>query len=123
MKKLIVTLGIFLSAIICVQAQDANIGKQADNLTTKITNACHLSPDQQTKIKPFVMQFLQARNQDKQKYANDQGGLKNAIKADRMQFKSNLQTVLTPEQMTELKNYFKQQREMRKKQPAPAGNE
>lgn len=124
MKKLIVTLGIFLSAVLGVQAQQANVSveKQVTHLTGKITDACHLTADQTTKIKPFVQQFVEARKADKDKYANDQNGMKSAMKTNRMQLENNLKTVLSADQMTALHNYWKEQRKERKA-PMPAGQQ
>lgn len=125
MKKLVVTLGIFLSAVLCVQAQQAQnvpAEKQTAHLTGKISDACHLTTDQTSKIKPFVQQFVEARNEDKDKYQNDKNAMRSAMKTNRTQLENNLKTVLSADQMTELHNYWKEQRKERKA-PTPAGQQ
>jgi len=125
MKKLVTTLSIFLLGAMCIQAQqapNAYIENQATKLTNKIASVGNLSKDQATKIRPFVEQFVEAKNEDTRTYANDQQGFKTAMKTERQEFKSNLQTVLSPEQMTQLTKYYKAHRKAQNgtQTPAPA---
>ena len=120
MKKLILTLGIFLSGIVCLQAQEAQGGnqdKQVANITSKLTTACHLTSDQVTKIQPFVKQFVQTRNDNKEKLSSNKEALKTANKANRQQLAANLKTILSADQMQEFKSWMQQQI---KANPTPA---
>ena len=56
MKKLILTLGIFLSGIVCIHAQEAqgdNTEKQTQTMVTKLTQVCTLTSDQVSKVTPY----------------------------------------------------------------------
>jgi hypothetical protein len=126
MKKLIVTFGIFLSGIVFVQAQSAgNDGtdKRVTTVMNGITTACHPSTDEMTKIKPFVLQFVQTKEANKQKFAGNPDGLKAANKSNYQQLNSNLKTVLTADQMTQLAEYTKQQRAAKNNSYAPKDGE
>jgi hypothetical protein len=124
MKKLILTATLFLAGILCMNAQEAkqapSVDQQTTNMTTKLTSACSLTADQATKIKPFVQKFVQTRADNKQKYASDPAGMKEAMKADRQELATSLKTVLSADQMTQFKNFLQQQ--MKGNQtPHPAG--
>jgi cytochrome c553 len=119
MKKLILTLGIVLSGIAFVQAQANESSDKNFTVTMNTINtACHLTADEMTKIKPFVTQFVQTKEANKQKLGGNPEGLKAANRTNNQQFKSNLQTVLSDDQMTQLTAYMKQQRAAAKKNNA-----
>jgi len=103
MKKLILTLGIFLSGVLLVQAQSAtaSLDKKTSAMTGKITKACNLTSDQVTKVTPFIAQFVQTRAANKQKFANDPANLKAANHSNGQALKTNLKTVLSDAQMTQ----------------------
>jgi len=103
MKKLILTLGIFLSGVLLVQAQSAtaSVDKKTSTLTGKITKACNLTSDQVTKVTPFIAQFVQTRTTNMQKFANDPTNLKTANHSNAMTLKTNLKTVLSDAQMAQ----------------------
>lgn len=122
MKKLILTLGIFLSGIAFVQAQAAgNDGsdKKATAVMNGINTACHLTTAEMNKIKPFVIQFVQTKEANKQKLASNPEELKVANRTNNQQFKSNLKTVLSDEQMNALVAYYKQQKAANSSSYAP----
>ena len=112
MKKLILALGIVLTSVFSVSAQDkAASGNGADKMVNTITTVCSLTPDQVTKIKPMVATFVQTRADNKQKYANDPDGLKAANKENKANLKKQLQTVLTADQVTKYEQYLQEQKE------------
>ena len=99
MKKFIVTFGIILAGICYVNAQDKADSKMLDHLT----QVCQLSPDQVSKVKPIIENYVSSRKANKQKYAGDKTAMKSADKALKENYKSQLKTVLTPDQMERLK--------------------
>jgi cytochrome c553 len=113
MKKLVLTLAIIVAGAFTMQAQDgmqAASQKQALVMVSQITGTCHLTPDQASKITPFVQQFMQTKMENHSKFANNAEGMKEATKANRLQLKGNLKGILTEEQMSELAAYYKQQK-------------
>jgi len=125
MKKLIVTLGILFSGIAFVNAQSAGDGtdKKVTTMMNGINTACHLTSAEMTKIKPFVEQFVETKEANKQKLAGNPDGLKAANKTNNQQLKSNLKTVLTDDQMTQLTAYYKQQKAAKSSSYAPKDGE
>jgi hypothetical protein len=97
MKKLTLTLGIFLSAIFFVNAQD--VSKQSAKVLNHITTVCSLTPSQIGLVKPIAEAMVKARIEAKQKYAGNPTELKETNNSISDGFKSNLQGILTPEQM------------------------
>lgn len=91
MKKLILTLGIFLAGIVFVNAQD----KAANKIVSKMTEVCSLSQDQVAKVQPIVEDYVNARKANKQQYGSDPAALKNANKSINKEYREKLKTVLT----------------------------
>src|ERR1039458_24128 len=96
MKNLMLTTGILLSGIICVQAQQKpGMGaKQTTTTTTtttstksdfsgKMATACKLTPEQQTKVKPMTAAFMKGREEAKKQNAGNKDAMKTAMKANR----------------------------------------
>ncbi len=102
MKKLILTFGLVLATLFCVNAQE-----KGDKATTKMVNhltqVCGLSQDQVAKVQPIVADFVKTRMANKQQYASDPAGLKAANKTARENYKTQLKTVLTADQVEKLK--------------------
>lgn len=121
MKKLILALGITLWGACSVLGQDNSVEKQTTKMLATLTAVCKLTPDQVTKVKPMIESYEKARAANKQKYTNDPDGLKVANKESRKNFKTQLKTVLTVDQMDKYKEYRKDERE--KKQQAKESNE
>jgi hypothetical protein len=107
MKKLILTFGIFLAGIFMVNAQD-RAAVMTNKLVDHLKQVCVLSPDQVAKVQPIVADFVKARLANKQQYANDPAGLKAANKTARKNYKNQLSTVLSPDQIARLKAYNEQ---------------
>ena len=107
MKKLILTFGIVIAGLCSVYAQTKG-DKATAKLVDKLTQICQLSPEQVTKVQPIVADFVNGRISNKQQYGNDPVALKSANKANRENYKAQLKTVLSPEQMHTLKAYEEQ---------------
>jgi len=103
MKKLILTFGIFLAGVVFVNAQITAPPNAANSpsqkMITHLTQVCSLTPDQTVKIKPIADAVVKAHQENKQKYANNPEGLKNANKSVNESFKTQLKAILTPDQM------------------------
>jgi hypothetical protein len=97
MKKLTLTLGIFLSAIFFVNAQD--VSSQSKKVLNHITTVCSLTPSQIGLVKPIADAMVKSRKEAQQKYAGNPSGLQDANNAISDGFKAKLQDILTPEQM------------------------
>ncbi|HTB33160.1 MAG TPA: hypothetical protein VK808_14120 [Bacteroidia bacterium] len=109
MKKLFLTFGIFLAGMLFVNAQD-KVTTGATKLINKLTEVCSLTPDQAAKLQPVAESFVKAHKDNKQKYANDPAGLKTANKSVNSTYKSQLQAVLTPDQMKKFAVYNAQKK-------------
>lgn len=109
MKKIILILGIILLGMSCNNEQK-RIDKMTNKLLTRISNACQLSSDQVTKIKPIAVNFIKTRKETKAKFENDQNALKNAMETGRNKFMDTLKSILSPDQYDKLKASFQQQK-------------
>jgi Spy/CpxP family protein refolding chaperone len=109
MKKFILIAGIFLAGVFFANAQDKTDAK-ATKLVNRITQICSLTPDQVTKVQPLAEEFIKAREANKQQYANDPDGLKNANKATTKSYKAKLDAIITPEQQQKLKEANEQRK-------------
>jgi hypothetical protein len=110
MKKLILSATAFLSAVVCMQAQtttDNTLDSKVNSYTAKMTKACNLTPDQVTKIKPFVSQGFQAMAANKEKYATDKAARKAANEQSRQAVDKNIQSILRPDQVDKYKSFEK----------------
>lgn len=116
MKKLILTFGIILAGIFTVnaQTQDASVEKQVNKIITEYTSVAQLTPDQVTKVKPMLETFITTRKANKEKYANDEEGLKEANKTNRENLDAQLKTVLSADQIQKINEYNKEKREQKK---------
>ncbi len=118
MKKLILTAGICISSLLCVQAQQTvakvatppTASQQVDKALTNMTSTCKLTPEQVTKVKPILTEFVNARMANKQQYGSDKAKMKQANKANAAAMKSKLAKVLTPDQQTKWAAFVKQQK-------------
>ncbi len=118
MKKLTLTLGIFLSAIFFINAQD--ISSQSTKVLNHITTVCSLTPSQIGLVKPFTDAMVKARAEAQQKYAGNPGALKDANKSISDGFRSKLQTVLSSDQMKKFTADALKRESMKKAAPAPS---
>ncbi len=109
MKRLILTLGLIIAGIFCVNAQEKG-DKIANKMVSHLTQVCGLSDDQVAKVQPIVADFIKTRMANKQQYANDAAGLKAANKTNRENYKNQLKTVLTADQVEKLKADMKNRR-------------
>ena len=105
MKKLILTFGIILASIFTMQAQERI--SQTDKVLNEYTSVAQLTPDQVTKVRPMIDVFYATRKDNKEKYVNDKDGLKAANKANRENFRAQLKTVLTADQIQKVDDYQK----------------
>jgi aminoglycoside phosphotransferase family enzyme len=107
MKKLLLTIAIVFSGIVYMQAQEVSAAdKKAAAVTNEIKTACNLTSTQADKIAPFIKTFMENKFALNQKYSNDANALQAANKTNKAQLQANLKTVLSEEQMTQVKNYF-----------------
>jgi hypothetical protein len=113
MKRLILVSAILLIAIFHVNAQKRAEAK-ANYMVDHISQVCTLSPDQAEKLYPVAENYIQTRKANKQQYANDPETLKNANKTATINYRTQLKTILSREQMEKLKAYNTQQRANRK---------
>lgn len=109
MKKLMLTTAVILAGFIGTQAQMSSTGMpmpgpNGDKMLEKITTSCNLTPEQKTKVTPFVKDFVQGRMANKQKYANDPAGMKAANKANREKFMGDMKGVLSADQMKKMED-------------------
>lgn len=109
MKKLILTLGIFLAGIMFVNAQD-KADAVAAKFVNKITEVCGLTPDQVAKLQPVAEDYIKTRKANKQQYATDPDGYRSATKTLNQNYKAQLKSILSPEQINKLEAYHTQQK-------------
>jgi hypothetical protein len=116
MKKLILTFGIILAGLLTVNAQSGAVdGKsQTDKILNEYTSVANLTPDQVTKIRPLLENFYTTRKENKEKYASDREGLKTANKANRDNLKSQMDAILTADQVQKIDDYNKAKKERNK---------
>jgi len=91
------TLGIFASSLMLVQAQDAD--KMTEKVMNNLTTNCKLTPDETTKVKPFVSTLVSERIANKKANGSNMDAMKTANKASQKKFDASLKTVLTADQM------------------------
>lgn len=126
MKKLILTLGIILTGLFAVNAQQSpGVEKQTDKMMATYNDVCQLTPAQADSIRPMVENFISTRQANKQQYGNDRASLAKADKENRRNYMAQLKTVLTPDQQQKLKAYQQQRRQERQQRrqnaPQPQG--
>ncbi len=109
MKKLILTFGIILASIVTMQAQEKI--SPTDKVLNEYTSVAQLTPDQVTKVRPMFDAFYATRKDNKEKYANNEDGLKAANKANRQNLKAQLKTMLTADQIQKIEDYQKAKKE------------
>lgn len=118
MKKLLLTFGIFLAGIFFVNAQDKTDAK-ATKLVNRLTQICSLTSDQVSQVQPLAVEFIKAREANKQQYANDSQGLKTANRATTKSYKVKLDAILTSDQQEKLKEANAQRRANMKAKQGP----
>jgi hypothetical protein len=111
MKKLILTLGIFVAGILCVNAQTAPTQEEeTTKMVGNLTRVCTMTADQATKSTPFIKAFVASRDADKAKYGTtNKEELKTAIKADRETLITNLTPILSADQIQKIKDNWAKQ--------------
>ena len=104
MKKLILTFGIFLGGICLVNAQStaAAATNPSEKIIAHLTTVCAITNEQIVKIKPIAKAVVNARQANQKKYAGNPDGLKAANKSVNEDFKNQLKTILTKDQMEKL---------------------
>ncbi len=112
MKNLILTFGLLISGIFFVAAQ-SKIDNKAANLVSQLNQICGLTPDQAAKLQPVAENYLKTRKANKIQYATDPEGRKSANKIATENYKAQLQSILTPDQIAKIKEYHTQQRTKR----------
>jgi hypothetical protein len=114
MKKLVLTLGIIFIGLITLHAQDASIEKQSTKLVNEYASVAQMTPDQAAKVRPILESFLATRKENKEKYAGNPQALKTANKANKENMKTQLQAVLSPDQIQKIENYNREKKEEKK---------
>ncbi len=104
MKKLLLTAGIVLSSLFFAQAQQTapSADQQIEKMMTNLTTTCHLTPEQVTKAKPIVTEFVNARIANKEKYGKDKEKFVEANKTGKATMNTKLNAILNAEQQKEL---------------------
>jgi hypothetical protein len=113
MKKLILTFGLIIAGIFFATAQSKTENKAA-NLVNQLNQICGLTQDQAAKLQPVAENYLKTRKANKIQYATDPAGRKSANKIAAENYKAQLKTILTPEQIAKIKEYHTQQKTNRK---------
>ncbi len=109
MKKIVAIAMVLLAGIMVSNAQAKREDKQVTKIMNNLQQACQLTPDQATKIQPMAESFVNTRMANRQKYAGDKASLKTANQTNRQNFKANLATVLSADQIKQYEAYVKQQ--------------
>jgi hypothetical protein len=105
MKKLLLSAGIVLSSLFFAQAQQTaapTADQQSEKMMTTLTSTCHLTPDQVTKAKPIITEFVNAILANRQKFGADKDKLKAANEASKKNRDTKLSAFLTADQQKEL---------------------
>ena len=105
MKKVLLSAGIVLSTLFFAQAQQTaapNAEQQSEKMMTTLTSTCHLTPEQVTKAKPIITEFVNAVIANKQKFGTDKDKLKAANEASRKTRDTKLSAFLTADQQKQL---------------------
>ena len=126
MKKYFLILVVFLFAgITFAGAQNARGQKQVDRIMNNLQQACQPTPGQSSRMLPMVQNFVNIRMQNRKKYAANQDAFRAANQDNMKNFRANLATVLSPQQMQQFKAYMKQQRaqmqQQQRQQQTPSG--
>ena len=115
MKKLILTCSLLIAGVCIAFSQaktqapapapapaSANAGG-AEKMMAKMKSIITLTPDQEAKIKPMMETFAKAKAENKTKYATDPKAMKEANEKAKETYKSQIKTVLTPDQQEKMK--------------------
>lgn len=97
MKKLLLTICLFLSGIGLASAQEQTVS--VNSLIDQLTDLCTLSPEQIAKVEPLVTLFENKRDKTYKKYRHNLTRLTKAVKKNRWDYEVSLIGILTPEQM------------------------
>jgi Tfp pilus assembly protein PilV len=119
MKKYLSVIVLSFAAITLSFAQNAKEDKRVNKIMNDMQQACNLSPDQAAKVQPIVENYVQVKVENGHKYAS-KDSLKMANQENLKNFKKDLLTVITPEQVKQYYVFEKQKRSMRRSQPANA---
>ncbi len=114
MKKLILTLGIILTGLLTVNAQDAGVERQSTKLVNEYASVAQMTPDQAAKVRPILESFLATRKENKEKYSGNPQALRTANKANKENMRTQLQAVLSPDQIQKIEDYNKEKKEEKK---------
>jgi hypothetical protein len=106
MKKIVLTLGIFLSgiSILSVQAK-SSILIQTNGTSSRLESIkknCNLTPDQTSKVQNLLNDYQTTQEANEKANKGNPDGLKEAQKKNSYDFNQRLAKVLTPEQMKSL---------------------
>lgn len=125
MKKTIITLGICLTGLLSVQAQQSSTStssapaptfdQKVDKLLSTLTSTCNLTPDQVTKAKPIVEETIKARMANKQKYGADKTQLKAANQATLAAENTKINAILNADQQAKLAAFEKSKQDAAQK--------
>jgi hypothetical protein len=132
MKKVLFTLAICVAGLTAVQAQQMSTSttaaaaaaktgmpskeEQVEKMMKTLTSSCQLSPDQVTKVKPIVSEFVKDKMENKQKYGSDKDKLKAANQASFKAMTGKLSGILTPDQQKQFAAKVKEMKEQKEKQ-------
>lgn len=122
MKKYIFVFAALVMALIMGCSRN-NAQKQVDKLMNNIQQGCQLTPDQANKVRPMVQDFVNARIAARKKYGDDQEAIRKFADSARKDFKNKLGTVLSKDQMQQLMQHMKEQRDQRRAQQPGGDNE
>lgn len=120
MKKLILTAGICIASLLCVQAQKAapTAGEQVEKMMSNITSTCNLTPEQAKSVKPIVTEFVNEKMANKKNAGSDKEKMKEANKASMKTMNEKLAKVLNADQQAKWAEYLKQKQAAKKEKGA-----
>ncbi len=106
MKKIFILTTIIFAALnfTNAQAKMESADTRADKWVKNVNPTLKMTPEQQTKVKAFALQWINETDANKAKFGTDKKGLDAADEASGKTFKANVNSVLTPEQQKTWKN-------------------
>jgi hypothetical protein len=121
MKKLILTVGICLSTLVLIQAQQIDKAapptkeQRVEKMMTNLNSTCNLTPAQTTKAKPIVTEFVNSVAANKQQYGSDKDKLREANQASMKTMNTKLSAILNADQQKQLTSMEEQKIAARQK--------
>ena len=134
MKKYFKTLGIATFALLFVaksysqntsnaassEQPKKTIEQRTTNMMSEMTKTAALTPDEVSKITPFVTEFQKQKDIDQEANKGNKEKLSAARKARQDKLSEQVKGIVSPEQYTKLQDYFKNKQNSRGNNNKPA---